>query len=169
MTTRLLVLIRHAKAAAEGETDAERALAGRGRADAPAIGSWLAQQRLAPDRIVLSPARRAIQTWQLAAPALGGPPVPVIDERVYGNTVDDLLQVIRTTPAGVDTLVLVGHNPSIEELAGVLDNAEGDAVARGRLAEKCPASAVAVFKIRPDWAAVGPGSGALALFAVPRG
>src|SRR5260221_8941332 len=133
-----LVLVRHAKAAAEGRTDAERPLAERGRHEAPAIGAWLAGYGVVPDRVVVSPAMRARQTWDLASSALGSDLAPVADARVYGNTVDDLLAVVRATPADVDTLVLVGHSPSIPELATVLDDSAGPADARETLALKYP-------------------------------
>ncbi|HYT09194.1 MAG TPA: histidine phosphatase family protein [Mycobacteriales bacterium] len=169
MTTRRLVLVRHAKAATDGDSDAERPLAKRGRADAPAVGRWLAGHGLAPDRVVVSPARRALQTWELAAAELGSPPEPVRDERVYGNSVEDLLAVVHDTPAGAGTLVLVGHNPSVEALATALDDGSGDATGRREMAEKYPTSGVAVFDIGGDWSDVGAGAGRLTGFAVPRG
>jgi phosphohistidine phosphatase len=165
VTTRQLVLIRHAKAG-EGAVDRDRPLADRGVAEAPAVGRWLAQRRIAPDRVVVSPARRARQTWELAAAELGPTPEPVLDERVYRNTVEDLLDVIRETPAGVRTLVLVGHNPGIEDLAIALDDERGDAAARGDLTTKYPTSGVAVFDVSGRWAGVS--SATLATFAAPR-
>src|SRR3954453_9424386 len=62
---RRLVLVRHAQAA-QGEVDADRTLTERGARQAAAIGAWLAQTGLIPDRVVVSPARRAQQTWELA-------------------------------------------------------------------------------------------------------
>ncbi len=162
-----LVLVRHAKAAAEGRTDAERPLADRGRVDAPAIGRWLADQGVVPDLVVVSPARRARQTWELAAGALGTL-APAVDERVYRNTLDDLLDVVRATPDVVETLVLVGHNPSIEVLAAALDDGAGPLDARLALAEKYPTSGVAVLDVHGPWAGIARGSATLAAFGVPR-
>jgi phosphohistidine phosphatase len=85
--TGLLVVIRHAKAG-EAPFDIDRPLTGRGRRDAAAIGDWLKTQQLRPDRAVVSPARRARETWQGAADRLDDPPEPVIDERIYDTTVD---------------------------------------------------------------------------------
>ena len=168
MTTRRLVLVRHAKAAADGP-DLERGLAGRGRADAPAVGRWLADQGLVPDRVVVSPARRARQTWELAAAELTRAPDPVMDERIYSNTAEDLLSVVREVPAAIETLVVVGHNPAIQELAVALDDGRGDHAAHAKLAEKYPTSGVAVFTIDGAWGAVAPGTATLAQFAAPRG
>ncbi len=169
MATRRLVLIRHAKAAATGADDSQRPLAERGGTDAPAIGGWLAERALVPDRVVVSTARRAVQTWELAAAALSSAPEPALDERLYGNTVDYLLEVIHETPADVHTLVLVGHNPSIEELAAALDDGGGDATASRQMAQKYPTSAVAVFAMASPWAEADTGAGRLTGFSVPRG
>lgn len=171
MTTRRLVLIRHAKAAQEG-VDRDRALARRGTTEAPAIGRWLAGRQLIPDRVVVSPARRARQTWELAAADLaasgpGAAAEPELDERIYDNSVDDLLAVIRETPAAVSTVAIVGHNPAVQELAMTFDDGGGDADGRRELAEKYPTSGVAVFAVTDPWAVAA--AGTLISFAVPRG
>jgi phosphohistidine phosphatase len=112
VTTRQLVLIRHAKAG-EGAVDRDRPLADRGIAEAPAVGRWLADRGIVPDRVVVSPARRARQTWELAAAELDASAEPLLDGRVYNNTVEDLLDILRQTPAEVTTLAIIGHNPGI--------------------------------------------------------
>ena len=166
MTTRQLVLVRHAKAAS-GNVDRERPLADRGMADAPEIGRWLAERQVVPDRVVVSPARRARQTWELAAAGLGPAVEPVLDGRVYDNTVEDLLEVIRETPAAVSTLAIVGHNPGIQDLAVALDDGRGDDDARRDVAGKYRTSGVAVFTLKDPWAEAR--AGTLTLFAAPRG
>jgi phosphohistidine phosphatase len=177
VTTRQLVLIRHAKAG-EGPVDRDRPLADRGIAEAPAIGRWLAQRRIAPDRVVVSPARRARQTWELAAAELGpaaerGPAAePVLDDRIYRNTVEDLLEIVHETPAEVTTLAIVGHNPGIQDLAIALDAGRGDDdgrsddAGRGELTTKYRTSGVAVFDVSDSWAEVR--SATLTSFAAPR-
>lgn len=169
MTRRRLVLIRHAKAAEDGDEDAARPLAERGVAEAPAIGRWLAEQGLVPDSVVVSPARRAQQTWALAVAAQGAVPDPVLDERIYDNTVDALLQVVRDTPADVDTLVLVGHNPSVEGLALALDDGGGDTEARSDLAHGYPTCGVAVLELQDGWSKLDTGGATLVGFVVPPG
>ena len=182
MTTRQLVLIRHAKAA-QGGADVERPLDERGKRDSPAIGRWLAAHDLRPDHVVVSPARRTVQTWRLASAELassssasGGSASadiagvdPELDMRIYRNTVEDLLEVIRPTPAEALTLALVGHNPSLEELAMTLDDGRGDAAARRELAMKFPTSAIVVFDVQTEWDHVDSATGTLRQFAVPRG
>ncbi|MEP6599899.1 MAG: histidine phosphatase family protein [Actinomycetota bacterium] len=152
-----LLLIRHAKAA-DGHPDRDRPLAPSGVAAASAIGRWLGDQQIAPDRVVVSPARRTVQTWRHAAAA---GVAPVTDERIYGNTLDDLLAVIRGTPDEVSTLALVGHNPAIHALAAELDDTD-DQFDGG-----FPTGGVAVFEVPVGWSAVGAGSARLATFARP--
>src|SRR5215207_3637769 len=129
VTTRQLLLIRHAKSG-EGAVDRDRPLAERGVAEAPAIGRWLTRRGIVPDRVVVSPARRARQTWELAAAELGQAASPVFDERVYRNTVEDLLEIVGETAAEVTTLVIVGHNPAIQDLAIDFDDGRGDDAGR---------------------------------------
>lgn len=168
MTRQQLVLVRHAKSE-DGPIDIERPLAGRGRRDAVAIGQLLARAGIVPDRVVVSPARRAQQTWDGAQSELAAPVEIVVDGRIYDNTLTALFEVVRDTPAGVRTLALVGHNPSIAELAHVLDDAAGDGEARKELFAGYPTGGVAVFEVTVAWFEVKPHSATLRTFAVPRG
>src|SRR5699024_7408354 len=118
---RTLVVLRHAKSdwtvAAE---DRERPLAARGRRQAPASGRWLATHLPRPDRVVVSVATRARQTWDLVAPELTDPPAPRASEAAYTFSGDDLAGVVAEQSPDVQTLVLVGHNPALEELLAQL-------------------------------------------------
>ena len=156
------MLVRHAQAGA-APVDADRPLTARGLRRATAIGAWLEQHGLAPDRVLVSPARRALQTWEQAG---GGRP-PVVDERVYDNTVEALLEAVRDTAPDVAALAVVGHNPSIKELTAVLDDGAGDPTARRDAAAGFPTGGVAVFDLDTPFAAVGPGTARLSAFAVP--
>lgn len=166
--SRRLVLVRHAKAVPAAGTDASRPLTARGIADAAAVGRWLAAAALVPDRVVTSPARRAVQTWEVAAAQLPGSVEPDRDGRVYDNTVDDLLAVIRETPAAVGTLVVVGHNPSVHALTLAVDGDSDDRTMRDTVAEKYPTGGIAVLRIGTEWTEVDVGVGTLTGFAVPR-
>jgi phosphohistidine phosphatase len=168
MTTRRLVLIRHAKAAG-GTRDIDRPLADRGVLDAAAIGQRLKSLDLSPDRVVVSTALRTQQTWEVAAAVQDDSPVATIDPRVYNNTIEDLLAVIRDTPSALATLIVVGHNPSMGELAVVLDDGAGDAAAREGIATSFPTSGVCVFEITAEWSHVDARDGTVLSFARPRG
>lgn len=173
VTTRHLIVLRHAKAAWPDVEDRQRPLAERGRHDAPAAGRWLREagrrlDGLAIDRVVCSPARRTRETWELAAKELDGPPTPVYDGRVYAATASMLFNVLRETPARVRGLVLVGHNPGMQHLAVTLaseDSGEPLALARA----KYPTTGIALFSVPGEWSQLAPGQALLTEFAVPRG
>jgi phosphohistidine phosphatase len=167
--TRRLILIRHAKAVSDGTTDKKRKLAPRGEADAAAAGQWLNQAGVASGVALVSPARRTLQTWELASQQLTRAPRTVHDERIYTATVDDLLEVIHTASAQTRTLLVVGHNPSIEQLAVGLDDGEGDRKATKAIKAKYPTSGIAVLTTEQPWSALALGGASLQQFAVPRG
>jgi phosphohistidine phosphatase len=164
---RRLLMIRHAKAG-EAATDAERPLTGRGERQATSIGSWLADAGLVPDRALVSPARRAAQTWELLAAKLGEAPEPVVEPRIYDNTVEAVLGAIRETDDDVETLAVVGHNPAIGQLSYDLDDGEGSAAARRDLEAGFPTGTVAVFTVSTSFGEVGPGTATLTDFRMPR-
>jgi phosphohistidine phosphatase len=165
MQPRRLVLVRHAQAA-DAPIDADRPLTQRGTRQATAIGGRLEQAGLVPDRAVVSPARRAVQTWELASAHLATDP-PIVEERIYDNTVEALLTVLREVADDVRTVALVGHNPSIGELAAALDDGLGSPAARGELGRGFPTGTVAVFELAAPFTAIGPGEATLTDFMVP--
>jgi phosphohistidine phosphatase len=166
MQPRRLLLIRHAKAA-HAAVDADRPLTDRGARQAAAIGAWLKRSAFVPDRVVVSPARRAAQTWRLAAAPLAPDLPPIVDARIYDNTVETLLATIRDTPADVQTVAVVGHNPSIGSLASILDGGQGSAAARRDIETGFPTGGVAVFTVATPFDAVAAGGATLTDFAVP--
>jgi len=118
---RTLVLLRHAKSDwSGGEPDIHRPLATRGRRQAPGAGRWLAANLDRIDLAVVSPAARARSTWEIVAAELDEPPESRVDERLYGATDEELLDVVRRLDDDVTTVVLVGHNPGMEDLASLL-------------------------------------------------
>ncbi len=167
-----LVLLRHAKSAWPDVADHERPLGPRGLRDAPAAGRWLRDAGCLPALVICSTARRARETWALAAGQLGAE-VPVrFDERVYAAEPEDLLEVVSEVPAEVRTLLLVGHNPGMADLIVSLareavDAAEADRIER--LSEKFPTSGIAVLACPGPWRGLAPGSARLTDFAIPRG
>jgi phosphohistidine phosphatase len=115
-----LILVRHAKAEPHAGDDHARRLVERGRVQAVELGAWLRAQGVAPDRVVVSTAARARETWE--GTGLGGP-VELADD-AYDATTEDLRAIVAGTDVSVRTLVLVGHNPGMERLAWELDDSQ---------------------------------------------
>ncbi|MFG2790271.1 SixA phosphatase family protein [Streptomyces sp. NPDC048419] len=167
---RRLVVLRHAKSAwPVGVADHDRPLAPRGLRDAPAAGRALAEADCLPDLALCSTAVRARQTWELASAQWGTPPSVRLDPRLYGADATELLGVVREVSTEVETLLLVGHNPGLEEL--VLDLAGDDLDdALDEVRAKFPTSAIAVLAWHgPAWDMLDPGTALLTDMLVPRG
>lgn len=138
---RTLVVIRHAKSEWEGNPpDLERPLATRGLLQATEAGAWIARHLPPLDLVVVSPARRAQQTWALAAAELATAPPVVTVEEVYAA--DSLLGVVRSLPADAKQVALVGHEPSVSDLVGELTGEWVD----------MKTSAIAVVEVKGEWA-----------------
>ncbi|MFJ8940526.1 SixA phosphatase family protein [Streptomyces sp. NPDC102365] len=167
---RRLVVLRHAKSAwPDGVPDHERPLAARGRRDAPAVGRALADADCLPDLALCSTAVRARQTWELAAAEWGTPPPVRHEARLYAADVPELLDAVREAPAEAETLLLVGHNPGLEELVLTLAG-DGLDTALDDVRTKFPTSAIAILAWHgPGWASLGPGAALLTDMIVARG
>ncbi|CAM5711257.1 hypothetical protein STAFG_7211 [Streptomyces afghaniensis 772] len=167
---RRLVVLRHAKSAWPLDVaDHERPLAPRGRRDAPAAGQTLAEADCLPDLALCSTAVRARRTWELAAAEWGTPPPVRFDRRLYAASPAGLLAVVHEVSAEVETLLLIGHNPGLEELVLAL---AGDGLddTLERVRTKFPTSAVAVLSWHgTTWRALTPGAALLTSMTVPRG
>jgi phosphohistidine phosphatase len=154
-----LIAVRHAKAGElPGGPDAERALTERGHRDAGRAGRWLRDGGFVPDAVICSPARRTRQTWDGIAPELGRGVSCAADGRLYGADVGELLDVIAETAPEVTTLLCVGHNPAIGELAGDLAGQPLD----------FPTAAIAVIDVPGPWADLPAAVGELAAYWTPK-
>ncbi len=168
-TFRRLVVLRHAKSAWPDVPDSERPLAPCGRREAPAAGRWLREADCVPDLVVCSSARSTRETWDLVAAELGAAPAPVIYEaRLYGASAGDLLGVVREVPAQVRTLMLIGHNPGVQELVLLLAG-EADGYVLEQTRTKFPTSAIAVLRAPGPWGSLEAGASRLTDMVVPRG
>jgi len=167
---RRLLLLRHAKAerVQPGERDIERVLAEAGRADAIRLGHYLERHALRPDLAVVSTATRTRETWALAGAAFADAPPAAFEGRLYDAGPQAILSVIKETDPKVGTLLLVGHNPGLHELAALLV-AVGDVDTRERLQEEFPTSGLAVIDFALDaWSRLHPQAGRLERFLSPR-
>jgi len=143
-----LVLLRHAKAvpATEALTDASRPLAARGERDARLIGERLRERATPLASIVTSSATRTLQTGQIVAAANDYPREHiVIDERLYLASPIDILAVIATFDPKLSSVLVVGHNPGLSELASALVPELGDT-------ELPTCGLVAIDAASRDWA-----------------
>ena len=166
---RRLLLLRHAKAerSQPDGRDHDRVLAPRGRDDARKLGSYLARHGFVPDRAMVSTAARTRETWALLAAAFDKSPPADFDDRIYDASPQSLLQVIGTAGPDIRTLLVIGHNPGLQELAALL-TASGDIDARERLGEDFPTAALAAIGFATeDWSGVHPHGGRLEHFVTP--
>lgn len=160
---RTLLVLRHAKAATPiGVADLDRPLNRRGRDDAAAAGSWLAETDLRPDRVLCSPARRTRET--LDGLRLAPPVETDFDPRIYSAEAETLVELVGETADEVRTLLLIGHNPAVHQLVFDLT---------GGASEGFPTTALAVVRIAAEqaasWSDLRPGAGRLETLRTPRG
>jgi phosphohistidine phosphatase len=161
-----LTLLRHAESGWDDDAvrDFDRPLNPRGRWEARAVAAEMRAQGLTFDLVLASPARRATETIEEAAgyEAIA----PEYDERLYLASAATLVDIVRHTPDGVDRLLLVGHNPGMEELT--LRLARRDRL-RGAGEIKYPTGTAAEIELPVDhWAEVEEGSGRIVRFIRPR-
>ncbi|MCJ2084789.1 histidine phosphatase family protein [Methylobacterium sp. E-005] len=165
---RRLILLRHAKSdRPAGVADHERPLNDRGRQAAPAVGAHLAEAGLRPDLALVSTAQRTRETWEAMAAALGNPETRRHRE-IYEASAHQILTVIRSAPDSAGTVIVVGHNPGLGDLASDLAG-EGPRAVRNRLALEFPTAAYVVIEFDTDrWANIAQGQGRLDRFVRPR-
>jgi phosphohistidine phosphatase len=161
-----LYLLRHAKSSWDDPTlpDHERPLAPRGRRDGKRIAEHLRRQEIEPELVLCSAAVRTRETLERLRPALGSATV-VVEDELYGASADRLLARIRLVPGEVESLMVIGHNPGLHELALVLAS-NGDEL--GRLEEKFPTAALATLALAEPWGRVAPGGATLTAYVVPK-
>jgi len=166
---RTLVLARHARAKNDGASDAVRELSSEGYADAGAMGRWLAQAGHRFGAVVCSTSTRTRQTWsEIQANGVSADKVR-FDERVYDGDPAVLLDVLAEVPDRVRTLLVIGHAPTIPELADLLaDPGASDTAAVIALRSSFPSGCLAVLTLQETWAELAPGSATLTEVTTPR-
>jgi phosphohistidine phosphatase len=148
---RRLILFRHAKAEprAPGEDDFDRPLSERGREDAALVGQALARENLAPDYALISPARRTAETWICARDAF--PRIRAeLNRGLYNASPDDIRAAIDEVAERCDTLIVIGHNPGLHELAvELLTDASVSAADIEAVSDRFPTATAAIYEIDP--------------------
>ena len=129
-------------------------------------GRWLGESGYVPDAVICSTAQRARETWELAAGGLlaavpGADPVVRHEPRVYEASVLGLLMLVREFSPEWETVLVVGHNPGMAELAHGLTDPPPDPPAA------FPTAAIAVLALPGPWSQAGPGEAKLLAFAIP--
>jgi phosphohistidine phosphatase len=161
-------LLRHAKSSWKDRSlaDRDRPLAGRGRRAANAVARHLEAEGIRPDLVLCSPARRTRETLELLESAFAGGVETTFDEALYGASEAELLARLKELPEGVGSVMLIGHNPGVEELALAL---AADGAGLARMSEKYPTAALATIDLRARrWSTVRRGSGKLVAFVRPK-
>lgn len=169
---RQLLLLRHAKSAWDepGLSDHARPLNARGRAGAAAIRRALQDLGLIPDVVLVSSARRTMQTLEALEPWSETPLIEPMD-RLYLASATQILSVLHGVSDTVRSVMVVGHNPGLHDLAMTLTGAHAMSSNRHitrRLAEGFPTGALAEFTVAARWAELGEGGGQLVRFLCPR-
>ena len=160
-TGKHLLLLRHAKSSWDDPAlaDHERPLSPRGRRAAKAIRSYLRKHEIPISLVLCSSARRTQETIELVDP--GGE--IEIEDGLYGASADELLDRLRQVPEAAIVVMLVGHNPSIGELAIGLARRRDELAAR-----KYPTGGLAWFSFLGPWRSLAPGQAELTEFVTPR-
>jgi phosphohistidine phosphatase len=170
MTTRNLLLLRHAKSSWDDPSldDFDRPLAKRGREAAPRIAHEMMRRGWQPDHAIISPALRTRQTWELVAAAFPHGISCDFLPAIYEAPAARILEAVRSAPEDATCLLVVGHNPGLEELAALIASRESDDEGMARLSAKFPTAAIARFSFGGPWQALGPGTAILKAFVTPK-
>lgn len=162
-----LFLMRHAKAgwAEPGMRDFDRPLEPVGRTDADAIGAAMTASAYVPELVLCSSARRARETLDWVIRHLDSRRV-IFTDALYSTDSAGYVDVIRESGDDVDQVLVVGHNPMMEDVAEALSG-DGESRARAVLNFGFPTSGLAVIRFSGCLSGVAPGRGYLEAFLTP--
>jgi phosphohistidine phosphatase len=162
-----LYLLRHAKSSWDDPTlaDSDRPLAPRGRRAAKVMAGHLQRKGISPELVLCSPSRRTRQTLNRIAPGLRKNADVQIEPALYAASAATLLEELHEVPDEVDSLMLIGHNPGIQDLALSLARAGSESP---RVRSKFPTAALATLELNATWRELVPGSAELVSFVTPK-
>jgi phosphohistidine phosphatase len=164
---RTIILLRHGKSSWSDPTlaDLDRPLAPRGERASRRIAKYIRRKKLRPALVLCSPSLRTRQTLEAIESSLGKRSVVELEPQLYAASEGGLLQRLQALPESVDSVMLIGHNPGLHELARTLAS-RGAELPR---LEEFPTGALATLVVDSDsWAALGPGDAELVDYVVPR-
>lgn len=165
---RTIILLRHGKSSWSDPTlaDIDRPLAPRGERASRRMAKHLRRRRIRPALVLCSPSLRTRQTLEAIAPSLGkGCTVELVPE-LYAAAQADLLQRLQALPESTTSVMLIGHNPGLQQLALALASPSPD---RAKLEQKFPTGALATLAFASgSWAALRPGGAELIDYVVPK-
>ena len=167
---RTLFLLRHAKSSWADPTldDHDRPLAPRGRRAAGRIAEHFRSQAVRPALVLCSSALRAQETLVELKPALGDQTEIVVSDDLYGADADEVLRQLGQVDRDIASVMIVGHNPALHDLALELTG-EGDEATISQLHSKFPTGALATLQLgRASWNELAPGQAYLANLVLPR-
>ena len=157
---RQLFVLRHAKSSwgDPGLDDRDRPLAPRGRNAVKLLGEHLRTNGIRPQQVLVSPAKRTLETLEGVAP--GGE--VLVEPELYGASAATLLERLRRVPEDITSVMLIGHNPATQALVVELaDKRSSDPARLQRAERKFPTGALATFELQAPWADVRPGAAVL--------
>jgi phosphohistidine phosphatase len=162
-----LFLLRHAKSSWDepGLADHDRPLAPRGRRALKLMAEHLGREGVRPALVLCSSARRTRETLEAIAPALGEGISVQIERELYGASEQRLLERLRAVEDDVESLMLIGHNPGVEQLALSL---AGSGQNLGGPRRKYPTGALATLEFTSRWGDLQPGRAELTDFVTPK-
>ncbi len=163
-----VLFLRHARAASvASDGDSERPLDKQGRRDASVLGAWLTSSGPVIDDVLCSPARRARQTWELVSAELESPPQARLETLLYDAGAEALIRLLRQRSDADDCVLVVGHNPTLHQVAFALAG-DGDKAAFDRLTTGFPPCGLVELQFADGWKTLAQGAGTLRRFIIPQ-
>jgi len=165
---RTVILLRHGKSSWSDSSvaDIDRPLAPRGERASRRIAKYMRRKGIRPALVLCSPALRTRQTLEAIEPSLGKRCTVELVPQLYAASERELLEQLQALPESVSSVMLIGHNPGLHNLAVVLASRGADLP---QLEEKFPTGGLATLIVHSkSWAALSPGDAELIDYAVPR-
>ena len=165
--TKNLFVLRHAKSSWDnpGLEDHERPLAPRGQRACAVMAEHLRTNAINPALVLCSSSRRTRETLEGVAPT----GEHLIEPQLYSASAEEVIDRLRQLPDDLSSAMIIGHNPTLQQLVLRLTSRDGDGAARSAVERKFPTGAIATLTFECDWHELGAGRAHLAEFLTPKG